>query len=404
MAASSLIQVYALSGTRPDGSTWLNLLYEFGGLGAPRRRRRARRHRRLLPRRTLGDPAGGAARGAVLRSSCARRACLPDSGGPGAWRGGLGVETVIELLDDARLTVRGDRLGGHPPPGARGGERRPPGLVLDRAGRRARRGAGRAPDRRAPRRRATASCCEPRAAAAWGPPRERDAALVRDDIVTGKVTPEGRRPRLRVRRVTADGWVLGADVGGTFTDLVLTDDTGTVHTAKVPTTPVDPIDGIVRGVAEVLADARCRRRRRGRASCTARRSPPTSILQRTGAPVALVTTEGFADLLRLGREARVEEDRYDLHFTPAPPPVDPRLTFEVRERIDASGAVLVPLTDPAIDAVVAQVAGEAPAGVAVCLLHSYAASRPRAGRRERTAGGAAGRVRRLLLRGLARDA
>ena len=178
--------------------------------------------------------------------------------------------------------------------------------------------------------------------------------------------------------MTTNGWVLGADVGGTFTDLVLTNDTGTVHTAKVPTTPVDPIDGIVRGVAEVLADAGVD------AADVTRFVHGTTlatnvILQRTGAPVALVTTEGFADLLRLGREARVEEDRYDLHFTPAPPPVDPRLTFEVRERIDASGAVLVPLTDPAIDKVVAQVAGEAPAGVAVCLLHSYAQSRSRAG-------------------------
>ncbi len=171
--------------------------------------------------------------------------------------------------------------------------------------------------------------------------------------------------------MTTNGWVLGADVGGTFTDLVLTNDTGTVRTAKVPTTPVDPIEGIVRGVAEVLADAGVD------AADVTRFVHGTTlatnvILQRTGAPVALVTTEGFADLLRLGRAARVEEDRYDLHFTPAPPPVDPRLTFEVRERIDASGAVLVPLTDPAIDKIVAQVAGEAPAGVAVCLLHSYA--------------------------------
>ena len=204
-----------------------------------------------------------------------------------------------------------------------------------------------------------------------GPARERDAARVRDDIVTGKVTPEGAARDYGLDAVTASGWVLGADVGGTFTDLVLTDDTGAVHTAKVPTTPVDPIEGIVRGVAEVLADAGVD------AADVTRFVHGTTlatnvILQRTGAPVALVTTEGFADLLRLGRAARVEEDRYDLHFTPAPPPVDPRLTFEVRERIDASGAVLVPLTDPAIDKVVAQVAGEAPAGVAVCLLHSYA--------------------------------
>ncbi len=183
----------------------------------------------------------------------------------------------------------------------------------------------------------------------------------------------GMRPGAQHREresVSGDGWVLGADVGGTFTDLALTDGAGALHTAKVATTPADPIEGIVRGVAEVLADAGVE------AADVTRFVHGTTlaanvILQRTGAPVALVTTEGFADLLRLGRAARVEEDRYDLHFTPAPPPVDPRLTFEVRERIDASGAVLVPLTDPAIEKVVAQVTTEAPVGVAVCLLHSY---------------------------------
>jgi N-methylhydantoinase A len=171
--------------------------------------------------------------------------------------------------------------------------------------------------------------------------------------------------------VTAEAWVLGADVGGTFTDLVLAGRSGAVHAAKVPTTPADPIDGIVRGVTEVLGvagvdAADVTRFVHGTTLAT------NVILQRTGAPVALVTTEGFADLLRLGRAARVEEDRYDVHFTPAPPPVDPRLTFEVRERIDASGTVLVPLSDAAVEKVVAQVAAEAPAGVAVCLLHAYA--------------------------------
>jgi N-methylhydantoinase A len=96
------------------------------------------------------------------------------------------------------------------------------------------------------------------------------------------------------------------------------------------------------------------------------------ILQRSGGPVALLTTEGFADLLRLGRQARVEEDRYDLHFAPAVPPVDPRLTFEVRERVDAAGTPIVALTAAAIDDVVTRVVAAAPTGVAVCLLHSYA--------------------------------
>src|SRR4029453_5700131 len=96
------------------------------------------------------------------------------------------------------------------------------------------------------------------------------------------------------------------------------------------------------------------------------------VLQRTGGAVALVTTEGFADILRLGREARVEEDRYDLLFTQTPPPVDPQLTFEVRERIERRGDVLPALDERSVRDVAARVAAAKPTGIAICLLHSYA--------------------------------
>ena len=85
-----------------------------------------------------------------------------------------------------------------------------------------------------------------------------------------------------------------------------------------------------------------------------------------------MTTEGFDDLLRLGREARVEDDRYNLFFTPDAPPVDARLTFEVSERVSAQGEVLVALTAEAIADVARRVATARPAGVSVCFLHAYA--------------------------------
>ncbi|MFN8025676.1 MAG: hydantoinase/oxoprolinase family protein [Acidimicrobiia bacterium] len=165
--------------------------------------------------------------------------------------------------------------------------------------------------------------------------------------------------------------LLGVDVGGTFTDVVLADGHGALHLAKVLTTPADPRDGVAAGVTEVLALAGVD------ASAVGRFVHGTTlatnvILQRRGGPVALVTTEGFADVLRLGREARVEDDRYDLFFAPAEPPVPPQLTFEVRERIGANGDVLVALEPGALDALVAQVTAAAPRGVAVCLLHAYA--------------------------------
>ena len=170
---------------------------------------------------------------------------------------------------------------------------------------------------------------------------------------------------------THDGPVLGVDVGGTFTDVVLAGADGRMHTAKVPTTPSDPVVAVLHGVTAALAaagiePAAVTRFVHGTTLAT------NVILQRAGGPVALVTTEGFGDLLRLGHDARVEEDRYDLAYTPPAPPIDPRMTFEVRERVDARGGVILPLTDDAIAELVGRVVDAAPTGVAVCLLHSYA--------------------------------
>jgi N-methylhydantoinase B len=189
VAASSLIQVYALSGAWPDGSTWLNLLYEFGGLGA--------RVGADGPDATGAFFLGGrsvipqvepleAQYPFVVRSA----RLLPDSGGPGTWRGGLGVETVIELLAPAGLTVRGDRLAGHPPPGARGGAPgRPGSFSIERVGGGVEILAARqtnvhlSPGDR--------FVLRTSGGGGLGHARERDRALVLDDVATGKVTSEG---------------------------------------------------------------------------------------------------------------------------------------------------------------------------------------------------------------------
>jgi N-methylhydantoinase A len=172
--------------------------------------------------------------------------------------------------------------------------------------------------------------------------------------------------------MTAPGaWFVGVDVGGTFTDVVLADNAGGITIAKVPTTPDDPRVGVVDGINGVLD-------RTGVDPETVSRVvhgttlATNVVVQRAAAPTALVTTQGFGDLLRLGREARVEEDRYDLFFEPGAPLIDAGLTFEVTERVDAHGDVLVPLTEEAIADVAERVAAAGPAGVAVCFLHAYA--------------------------------
>src|SRR6202021_138013 len=77
------------------------------------------------------------------------------------------------------------------------------------------------------------------------------------------------------------------------------------------------------------------------------------ILEGRGSDIAFVTTAGFGDMLRLGRESRQDDDRFNLFFQTPTPPVPRARTFEVSERIDARGNVLVPL-DPPQAAMVAQ--------------------------------------------------
>jgi N-methylhydantoinase A len=171
--------------------------------------------------------------------------------------------------------------------------------------------------------------------------------------------------------VTAAGAVVGVDIGGTFTDVALLDERGRLTVGKQPTTPEDPRVGVVESLRHVLHEAGVEARAVGRV-VHGTTLATNVVVERRGGPVALVTTEGFGDLLALGRQARVEEDRYDLAYTPPAPLVAPALTFEVPERVTAHGEVLVPLRDADLAPVVRAVADARPAGVAVCLLHSYA--------------------------------
>jgi N-methylhydantoinase B len=126
-AASGLIHVYTIAGSR-DGEPWLNLFYEFGGVGA-----RAGADGPdatgcfFLGGRSVIPQVEPLEVGYPLLVHAAR--LHADSGGPGRWRGGLGVETVLEVLGDVRVTVRGDRMT-LPPPGADGGRPGRPGAFL----------------------------------------------------------------------------------------------------------------------------------------------------------------------------------------------------------------------------------------------------------------------------------
>src|SRR6266571_595412 len=139
---------------------------------------------------------------------------------------------------------------------------------------------------------------------------------------------------------------IGVDVGGTFTDFVLHDPQGDlVHTGKLLTTPDDPSEAIVTGIVRLLKEKNLRASAlhsivHGTTLIT------NTVIERTGAAVGLITTEGFRDVIEVGRETRY--DLYDL-FLEAPPTLVPRhRRREVAERMDFEGQVLVPLDEAAV--------------------------------------------------------
>jgi N-methylhydantoinase A len=167
------------------------------------------------------------------------------------------------------------------------------------------------------------------------------------------------------------GYFLGVDVGGTFTDVVLGDTNGGVVFTKVTTTPHDPREGVAVGISDVLAahridPARVTRLVHGTTLAT------NVILERRGSDIAFVTTAGFGDMLRLGRESRQQDDRFDLFFQTPRPPVPRARTFEVEERIDARGDVRQAIDPDQVADIAGQVAATGAKGVAICLLHAYA--------------------------------
>jgi N-methylhydantoinase A/oxoprolinase/acetone carboxylase beta subunit len=155
---------------------------------------------------------------------------------------------------------------------------------------------------------------------------------------------------------------IGIDTGGTFTDFVSLGPAGlTVH--KLRSTPVDPSQAILAGLQDLPGSTRDADIVHGSTVAT------NAVLERKGAKVALLATDGFQDVLRIGRQTRAE--LYNI-FTPLPRPlVDTNLTLGVRERVDAGGKALTPLTDEEIDRVVRWLEATGADVAAICLLHAY---------------------------------
>ena len=158
---------------------------------------------------------------------------------------------------------------------------------------------------------------------------------------------------------------IGVDIGGTFTDLVVLDEaTGAVSTSKALSTPRDLLDGVLRCVDQTGAQlADCRLVIHGTTIGI------NALLERTGAKTGLVTTEGFRDVLEIGRGNFLK--MYDVLYR-RPAPLVPRgRCLEVPERLGARGEILVPLDEDAVRNAARQLAAEGVESVAVVFLFSY---------------------------------
>jgi N-methylhydantoinase A len=160
---------------------------------------------------------------------------------------------------------------------------------------------------------------------------------------------------------------LAVDIGGTFTDLAIEKD-GQRWTAKVLTTPAAPEKGVLEGVQQVLAKAAMKPADlalviHGTTLAT------NAMIERKGAKTALITTEGFRDVLALANEARY--DQYDLNIELPKPLVPRRWRLPVPERLDNTGKVLLALDEAAVRAHIPFLRAEGIESLAIGFIHGF---------------------------------
>lgn len=159
---------------------------------------------------------------------------------------------------------------------------------------------------------------------------------------------------------------IAVDIGGTFTDYVaLDEETSALKIYKSPSTPKNFADGVmncIEGASIPLNEV----------SFLVHGSTIVinALTERKGARTALITTQGFRDALEIGRANRT--DLYNLRFQKPTPFVPRKYRFEVTERLDKDGNVLIPLDENDVKEIATRCKKEGIEAIAVCLLHSYA--------------------------------
>ncbi|QHE84686.1 hydantoinase/oxoprolinase family protein [Hydrogenophaga sp. BPS33] len=162
---------------------------------------------------------------------------------------------------------------------------------------------------------------------------------------------------------------LSCDIGGTFTDFFLVDQrTGEVDSEKCLTTPSDPAQGVLNGI-DLLAKRHPNLLAKTDSVLHATTLVINALIERKGARTALITTEGFKDVLEIGREMRY--DLYDIFITYPKPLVPRQMRLELRERMNAHGDIICKLDVGQAEGLVTALEREGVESLAVCLLHSY---------------------------------
>src|SRR2546428_6104030 len=162
-------------------------------------------------------------------------------------------------------------------------------------------------------------------------------------------------------------FIVGIDVGGTFTDLSAVDGAaGRVVVTKVPSDPGDEAAAVVAGLGALgIAGRDVRRLVHGTTVGT------NAVLERRGARVAILTTAGFRDLIEIGRTKRNIPALFVPTFVRPKPVVERKHRFEVVERLAADGSVLTPLQPRSVERALDAVLAADCEAIAVCLLHAY---------------------------------
>ena len=163
---------------------------------------------------------------------------------------------------------------------------------------------------------------------------------------------------------------IGIDIGGTFTDFVIYYcESQKIETFKVPSTPADPAQAVITGLRNYLLSQSSDRAAEVLDIIHGSTVATNALLERKGARTALITTQGFQDVLQIGRQNR--PSLYDLSIELPQALIPAHLSWGVEERVDHNGEVLIPLNTQQIDQMISELHASGVTSVAVCLLFSF---------------------------------